>query len=145
MESYSMYSLVSGLFCSILYLWDSFILLNTVVDGSFSLLYNIPLCDYVTVLFILLFINVSVVSNFLAITWCYEYYCMCILLNTLYEFTLRMYLRIEFLGNEHIHVCSPITDTANIFQSGSHQQRMRVLIAPDFCQHLVFTMFINVI
>lgn len=134
MESCSMYSLVSGFFCSMLYLWDSFILLNIIVDGSFSCC-TIFHCANVTILFIYSIVHgcFSSFHFFGSYKWSYEYCCMSVLLNMLYEFMLGMYLRVEFLGNEHIHICSPIIDTANIFQSGSHQQCMKVLVAPDFC------------
>lgn len=40
------FSSISGSFCSIVQIWDSYILVWIVVHSSFTFLYSIPLCNY---------------------------------------------------------------------------------------------------
>lgn len=79
-----MESLISGFFCLISFLWDSFPWLQVAVVHSFSLLQNIPLCEYMIIhLASLLQMDIWVVSNFtLYIEYCWEHSLTAILMCT---------------------------------------------------------------
>lgn len=66
--NHAFFTLLSGFICSLLYAWDSFMLLHIAVLHYFSLLYRTPLYDYITIyLSILLLLDIWV---FLAFYYC---------------------------------------------------------------------------